>query len=64
MIYTDGQPTLANRQDESWLIRLERELMELGRAERERVYRECRENTSSTFEWLACLDGATAPCSS
>jgi hypothetical protein len=69
MIQTDGKPTIANAppprttfvgEDRDWLALIEDDLMQLDRAERERVYAACREHTTSTFEWLACLDGATS----
>lgn len=61
MIHTDGRPTTANRPptDEDWRKRIERDLMTLDRAERERVYRACKENTTNVFDWLACLDDAS-----
>jgi hypothetical protein len=61
MIHTDDKPTIvgtrgaAVAQDEHWLTLLERDLMQLDRLERERVYAACRELATSTFEWLACL---------
>jgi hypothetical protein len=64
MIHTDGKQTIANatpkREDRNWLELLEEDLMQLDRLERERVYAACRENSTTTFEWLACLDGATS----
>jgi hypothetical protein len=59
-IHTDGKRTISDNtpRDEHWLTRLERELMELDRKKRELVYTACRQNTSDTFEWLACLEGA------
>jgi ferric-dicitrate binding protein FerR (iron transport regulator) len=48
------------REDRDWLALIEDDLMRLDRAERERVYAACREHTTSTFEWLACLDGAAS----
>jgi len=62
MIHADGERTIADNtaRDESWLTKVENRLIALDRAERERVYRHCREYTTNTFDWLACLDGATS----